>query len=585
MSTDEEYLDNLLKTMSTDDTEDNDDNKIMSLMNETDPMKNRTAPMRKEVFSDIRPEDDIPSVDPGDKEADTETKEDWNTPAEKKDDEKKPVVDESWKAELDEMLAKADKAQEALGEMPDEPEEENTEIEEEETGRQEPVKQKSDTAESEMPTDEASHSGNAEESKSSEEETELESIPEKPTGKKKEKKKKHSLFGKKKKEKSAKEPDNVQTEPSEMQDPDQQDGAEEEKVQPEPETNNQLTDGDDDDNVDWTSLLGGNSSDQTGQENGEPFEEPDWADEIPEKDEKKKKGFFGKLMETLFREEPDIEETEEKPEKEKKEKKKKEKKGKGKGKAKATESESEGGEEAENKGAEDKKAEKKREKQQKKEEKKRKKEQEPKQPKVLNRKSLLTLIAFDATVIAAVLLLGIFLPDFIDRREARNAFYDGDYVTVYQNLHGKGLGESDTVLLNRAAVVEKLQRKLDSYQINERTGNRAQALDALLSGIAVYDTVMSDGNIYGVENELAILYQQIVDTLQSQFQVDEATAREVNSYESDDDYSEAVYSLINNGKLPDSETEGTEETENVTEQLPDLLPEEEDLMENADSSF
>ena len=63
MSTDEEYLDNLLKTMSTDDTEENDDNKIMSLMNETDPMENGTAPMRKEVFSDIRPEDEIPSAD------------------------------------------------------------------------------------------------------------------------------------------------------------------------------------------------------------------------------------------------------------------------------------------------------------------------------------------------------------------------------------------------------------------------------------------------------------------------------------------------------------------------------------------
>lgn len=467
MSTDEEYLDNLLKTMSTDDTEENNDNKIMSLMNETDPMENRTAPMRKEVFSDIRPEDEIP-------------------PADKKDDEKKPVVDESWKAELDEMLAKADKAQEGL-----------------------------------------------------------ESVPEEPVEKKKEKKKRHFLFGKKVKDKDSREQDSAQTEPAEMAD-----------------------------------------NDQEGQENGEPFEEPDWADEIPEKNEKKKKGFLGNLLETLFREEPDIdieEETEEKPEKEKKEKKKKEKKGKSKEKNKATEAE--GGEESEGKGTEDKKAEKKREKQQKKEEKKRKKEQEPKQPRVLNRKSLLTLVAFDATLISAVLLLGIFLPDYIDRREARNAFYDGDYVTVYQNLHGKGLGESDTVLYNRAAVVEKLQRKLNSYQINERTGNRAQALDALLSGAAVYDDIMAAGNAYGAENELAILYQQIIDTLQSQFQVDEAVAREVNSYESDDDYSEAVYSLINNGKLPESETEETEETGNATEQLPDLLKEEEDLMENVDSSF
>ena len=508
MSTDEEYLDNLLKTMSTDDTEENDDNKIMSLMNETDPMENGTAPMRKEVFSDIRPEDEIPSAD-------------------KKDDVKKPVVDESWKAELDEMLAKADKAQEGL-----------------------------------------------------------ESVPEEPVEKKKEKKKRHFLFGKKIKDKDSRKQDSAQTEPAEMADIDQRDGTEEEKIQSASETNNGLTGEDNDNSTDWTSLLGSNSDDQEGQENGEPFEEPDWADEIPEKNEKKKKGFFGNLLETLFREEPDIdieEETEGKPEKEKKEKKKKEKKGKSKEKAKATEAE--GGEESEGKGTEDKKAEKKREKQQKKEEKKRKKEQEPKQPRVLNRKSLLTLVAFDATLISAVLLLGIFLPDYIDRREARNAFYDGDYVTVYQNLHGKGLGESDTVLYNRAAVVEKLQRKLDSYQINERTGNRAQALDALLSGAAVYDDIMAAGNAYGAENELAILYQQIIDTLQSQFQVDEAIAREVNSYESDDDYSEAVYSLINNGKLPESETEETEETGNATEQLPDLLKEEEDLMENVDSSF
>ena len=510
MSTDEEYLDNLLKTMSTDDTEENDDNKIMSLMNETDPMENGTAPMRKEVFSDIRPEDEIPSAD-------------------KKDDVKKTVVDESWKAELDEMLAKADKGQETL-----------------------------------------------------------ESVPEEPVEKKKEKKKRHFLFGKKIKDKDSRKQDSAQTEPAETADIDQRDGTEEEKIQSASETNNGLTGEDNDNSTDWTSLLDSNnndsnSDDQEGQENGEPFEEPDWADEIPEKNEKKKKGFFGNLLETLFREEPDIdieEETEGKPEKEKKEKKKK---GKSKEKAKATEAE--GGEESEGKGTEDKKAEKKREKQQKKEEKKRKKEQEPKQPRVLNRKSLLTLVAFDATLISAVLLLGIFLPDYIDRREARNAFYDGDYVTVYQNLHGKGLGESDTVLYNRAAVVEKLQRKLDSYQINERTGNRAQALDALLSGAAVYDDIMAAGNAYGAENELAILYQQIIDTLQSQFQVDEAIAREVNSYESDDDYSEAVYSLINNGKLPESETEETEETGNATEQLPDLLPEEEDLMENVDSSF
>lgn len=490
MSTDEEYLDNLLKTMSTDDSEENDDNKIMSLMNETDPMKGRTAPMRKEVFSDIRPEN-----------------------------ENKPAEDESWKAELDEMLAKADKA------------ETETPIEE---------APKSETESTEKNKDSAEESG-----------LEMETVPEKPERRKKEKKRRHFLFKKKKKEENA-----------------------EEK-----ETTDASIEGVD--SPEWTSISGDGNDDQAEQDNVQTFEEPDWADEIREKDTEKKKGFFEKVLDTLFQEEPDIEgEAGEKKKSGKKEKKKKEK-------ANAGNPEAESGEAPDGKEDRGKKAEKKKAKQQKKEEKKRKKELEPKQPKVLNRKSLSTLIAFDATVIAAVLLLGIFLPDYIDRREARDAFYNGDYMTVYQNLHGKDLGESDTVLLNRAAAVEKLQRKLDSYQINMRIENQAQALDALLSGVAVYNDIMAAGNTYGAESELSTLYQQIIDTLQSQFQLDEVTAREVNSYESDDDYSEAVYSLIHDGKLPASEeTEGTEETENGADKLPDLLPEEEGLMEvNTDSSF
>ena len=81
MSTDEEYLDSLLKSMSNDEEEGHDE-KMMSLLNEIDPMKKKSDAMKKEVFSDIRPEDELLAEDSADEDADTETKEDWNTPEE-----------------------------------------------------------------------------------------------------------------------------------------------------------------------------------------------------------------------------------------------------------------------------------------------------------------------------------------------------------------------------------------------------------------------------------------------------------------------------------------------------------------------
>ena len=573
MSTDEEYLDSLLKSMSNDEEEGHDE-KMMSLLNEIDPMKKKSDAMKKEVFSDIRPEDELLAEDSADEDADTETKEDWNTPEENKSEEKKPVVDESWKAELDEMLAKADQAQNALGEGT----EDATADESPEDPEEEKEERKSWRSEDKLLTRAAASEQTAAETPEN-----LETVPDKPD--KKKKKKKHSLFGKKKKGAEQDQED----EKALQQNSQKQNGAESAKNSSELEEipgfkklqeramKESAEEGstEQDDEADWTSILGG-SSEPEGQAAGETFEEPNWADEIPEKGAPKKKGFFGRIMEALFREEPE-EEIEESGEILKKKEKK------GKGKAKDKKMEAEGDEEGKEVG--DKKVEKKKAKQQKKEEKKRQKEQEPKPPKVLTKKALFTLITFDATVIAAILLLGVFLPDYIDRRNAREAFYDGDYVTVYQDLHGKGLGESDTVLLNRSAVVEKLQRKLDSYEINERTGNQAQALDALLSGIAVYDSIMAEGNTYGAESELTALYQQITDALQNQFQVDEATAREVNAYESDDDYSEAIYSLIHDGRLPGEETEEVAGNEDGTQTLQDLLPEEEDLMESTDGSF
>ena len=301
----------------------------------------------------------------------------------------------------------------------------------------------------------------------------------------------------------------------------------------------------------------------------------------------KKKGFWHRLMEELTREEEEpenqesVDENEEilkeleaedqikEKKKNKKEKKKKDKKGK---KSKNTSADEENEDAS---GEEEGKKKKKKPKREKKEKAKGPKE---KSPKILSKKMLFSMIAFCATIIAAIVLLSIFLPDYADKKNARTAFYTGDYSKVYELLYDKNLNQSDQLIFERANVVLKLQRRLDSYELNKKIGQEAEALDALLQGTLKYEEILSDAT-YGAEEELQALYRKILDHLEQDYGIGEEEARTINSYDSET-YSRKIYSVVNGEDFSDLEQEAGEEGKTAdNDKLQDVLPEEEDLIQ------
>lgn len=301
----------------------------------------------------------------------------------------------------------------------------------------------------------------------------------------------------------------------------------------------------------------------------------------------KKKGFWHRFMEELTREEEEpenlepVDENEEilkeleaedqikEKKKNKKEKKKKDKKGK---KSKNTSADEENEDAS---GEEEGKKKKKKPKREKKEKAKGPKE---KSPKILSKKMLFSMIAFCATIIAAIVLLSIFLPDYADKKNARTAFYTGDYSKVYELLYDKNLNQSDQLIFERANVVLKLQRRLDSYELNKKIGQEAEALDALLQGTLKYEEILSDAT-YGAEEELQALYRKILDHLEQDYGIDEEEARTINSYDSET-YSRKIYSVVNGEDFSDLEQESGEEGKTANnDKLQDVLPEEEDLIQ------
>lgn len=306
---------------------------------------------------------------------------------------------------------------------------------------------------------------------------------------------------------------------------------------------------------------------------------------------KKKAGLFSKLLTALTEEEDEelsgkvenisaeneeilneLEQEDQKEKKEKKEKKKKKdkKSGKKKGKDKAKANNGDDDQEDENAG-EDKKKKKKVKESRK--EKKAKNEVKEKPVKVLSRKNLLLLVASCATLLACILLLSSFLPEYSDKRAARDAFYVGDYEKAYELLYDKHLNSSEKLIFNRARTVLRLERKIKSYENNLSMDRELEAVDALLSGIRCYQD-LTDADEYGARSEIDALYQQICGILESNYGISEEEALEINAYDNET-YTRKLHSVVFGTDFVRPGEEKAAPTPSVPQ---DVLPEEEEII-------
>ena len=351
------------------------------------------------------------------------------------------------------------------------------------------------------------------------------------------------------------------------------------------------------------SVETGDTEGEANQENGESADEvgfmtdegaevslDDALDSIRDKDAEagmeKKSGFFARLWHFLTEEAEEIEDevskgaenatgenaeiikeldNEDANKKKKKDKKKKSKKA---GKAVPVEGAEE--EEGENAGGTSAKKKKKKE--------KKEKEKRPPEPKVLTRRATIVLVAFCATLIAAITFLSSFLPEYADKTEARRAFYAGDYKTVYEQLNNKKLGSSDEIMFQRAVEVLSLQHKLDSYQNRIVLGKDMEALDALFQGVDLY-IELAGSDTSGALDELTEIYQQICTILQNDYGVSSEEAVEINGYDNET-YTRKLDSILHGTEFYLPGEEPVEETPSVPE---DVLPDEEAFIDMGDN--
>ncbi len=310
------------------------------------------------------------------------------------------------------------------------------------------------------------------------------------------------------------------------------------------------------------------------------------GEEAVAEQKEKKPNIFTKFFTFLTREDDELgddwdenaEIIKELDEEDKKNSKKKDKRKKKKGKAdnqEGTES-PENGETDEIEAADSKKKSKKDKPKKEKKEKKEKppKEKKEKPVKVFSKKTIILLVALCATLVASIFALNTFLIEYSDKENARDAFWQGDYKTAYELLYDKHLNDSDILIYNRVKVVLKLERKLHAYTNNVKLGRELEALDSLLQGVACYAQLIQNDE-YGAKEDLDALYSQICTILATEYEISPEDAAAINALDSFT-YTKKLDSIITG-------TEFVMPGEEVVPEEPispqDILPEEEEIID------
>ena len=306
-------------------------------------------------------------------------------------------------------------------------------------------------------------------------------------------------------------------------------------------------------------------------------------DEVKEKKVKKEKkpGFLAGFFAALFQEEEDEDTAAEENKKLLKEIGDEDKKGK-KGKKKKGS--------ADDSAKADKKQKKpKKEKAPKKPKEKKPKEKKPaedtkERSKPLGKKTWFVIIAFCGTLLASIVLLSVFLPEYADKKAAQNAFYSGDYETAYTLLYGKKLSDDDMLMFHKAETIRTMERRLESYNNKLALNQELEAVDTLLKAVSCYQ-LLTEADEYGVRSEVDAVYQQIVSLLENNYGITAQEAMEVISYD-EQAYTRRLHTAVYGTDFTDPDDEADEASDQsedaVPEVLPaqDVLPEEEEFMDN-----
>ncbi|MBR4277109.1 MAG: hypothetical protein IKQ28_01615, partial [Lachnospiraceae bacterium] len=165
------------------------------------------------------------------------------------------------------------------------------------------------------------------------------------------------------------------------------------------------------------------------------------------------------------------------------------------------------------------------------------------------------------------------------------AYRNEDYQACYQNLFGKELNESETIMFNSSECILRIRLWLREYEMLAEEGNEIRALDSLIQSVNAYPGLFSSASQWQCVDKVDPTYQEILGILTSKYGLTEEEARLIASEPDDVVYTKIVHYIVDGmtysdamAKATGAVPEGTSQPEEpVAIPKPDLLPEEDGM--------
>lgn len=259
------------------------------------------------------------------------------------------------------------------------------------------------------------------------------------------------------------------------------------------------------------------------------------------KEKRKKQGFFSKIMSVLFG--PDEEEDDTKIAED-------DSLGSISSENREILKEMDADEEAGKKGKKEKKKKEKKEKKEKPKKEKAPKVKKEKPPKEIDRtpplpKKPVILIFIMALSILILIWLGSSNLQYgQDMQQAKDDFASGSYVTAFQTVAGSSVKGKDENFYKKAQVLASIQSEYQSYESLSGINENEMALDALIRG---YGRCVDGADLaqeYEITDEMAGLKNQILQQLSDHFGVSEEKAAELHAMTKRTDYTKAIQEIL-----------------------------------------
>lgn len=210
---------------------------------------------------------------------------------------------------------------------------------------------------------------------------------------------------------------------------------------------------------------------------------------------------------------------------------------------------------------------------------KEKKEKVPSPPEKKGRpippKRIVAIAALGATILIMNVLYSHIVPDMLDKKNAIQAYAQGNYEETFYLLQGKKLNAAEESTYNKALLVLQLERQLESYHNYSKLDMPLEALNALVKGVDKYQKSLEDAQEYAVLVQTEEVYQQLLAVLQSEYQLTVEDVNEILAQKDDVYYTIKLKEAL--GQPIPGMTADAESAEEASDslQMVDILPEEE----------